>query len=160
MTQLFQNARGGQYLIVSEFLFNYNDTMLPNGVNPSTLSGQGSNSATGYVAFNAAGTTVFDAITLPPNATVVGGEFVVNTAFSDTGTSTVTIGDSGSATRYLGSTSLKATGRTALTLSGYLTGFNNDALLTIANQNGNGTTGQAVLRVMYTIFGRVMEVNI
>lgn len=62
-------ARGGQYPITAEFTFDVaNDTM-------KNVSGAGDN-------FKVVGSHVFDAILLPTNAVVVGGEVVTETAVS------------------------------------------------------------------------------
>lgn len=73
--------------------------------------------------FVAAGNVVN--IDLPVGAEIVGGSVTVRTAFNTTGTDTITIGDSGSANRYLAATSIKSAARTALTLTGFKATTNN-----------------------------------
>ena len=73
-----------QYPLVAEFTFNLADQMV----------------ATDGVTrlFKASGAAqLFDVIALPPLATVIGGEVVVETASNDTGAATIAVGDSVSA---------------------------------------------------------------
>lgn len=139
-------TRGAQYVLEAEVVFDMSaaDTM----VNTSGVA----------TAFSAAAGTVFDAMKMPPNATVVGGEVVVETVSNDTGTATIAVGDSGSATRYLAATNIKAAARTALTLTGYR-GQGEDIRLTLANANGNATTGKVTVRVLYVMANRLNEVT-
>lgn len=137
-------TRTAQYPLVAEFTFDIaaGDAMKDvNGVSKSFAIGG-----------------VFDVINLPGNAVVIGGDLTVETASNDSGTATIAVGDSGSATRYLAATNFKAAARTALNLTGYR-GAGENIRLTIANQNGNATAGKATVRVMYTIQGRANEVQ-
>lgn len=109
-------------------------------------------------AFKAAA-GVFDVIGLPPNAVVVGGDMTVETASDDSGTATVSIGDSANATRYLAATTIKATGRTALGPTGYR-GSGEDVRVTFANAGANAANGKISLRVQYIVTGRATEVQI
>lgn len=143
---LVKKNRGLQYPLVAEFTFNLTDTMV---ATDGTAR-----------AFSAAGAAaIFDAIGLPPNAVVVGGDLTVETVSDDTGTATVAIGDSASSTRYLAATNLKAAARTALTLTGFR-GAGEDIRLTFANANGNATAGKATVRVTYIVSGRTNEVQV
>lgn len=144
MAKLIKN-RGLQYPLVAEFTFNVTDTMVANdGVER---------------AFGASGAAaIFDVAALPANAVLVGGEVVVEVASNDGGTATIAVGDSGSGTRYLAATNIKATGRTALTLTGYR-GAGEDLRITLANANGGATAGTVTVRAMYTIAGRTNEVQ-
>lgn len=74
-----------QYPIVGVFSFNFDDTML----NTSSVS----------TAFGAASGTVFDVMTPPPGAIVIGGVVKVETVAAGN-TSTVDVGDSDDADRY------------------------------------------------------------
>lgn len=145
MAKLNKN-RGLQYPLVAEFTFSLTDTFtMVDGVTR---------------AFGAAGAaTLAEVIPLPPNAVLVGGDLTVETASNDSGTATVAVGDSGSATRYLAATNLKATGRTALTLTGYR-GNGEDIRLTFANANGDATAGVVTIRAMYIVTGRTNETQI
>jgi hypothetical protein len=114
------------------------------------------NTSSASTAFSAAAGTTYDVATLPYGAQVVGGDIVVKTVSNDTGTSTMSVGDSASATRYLGATNLKAAARTALVPTGYKS-LGEAIRLTIANQNGNATTGNVKVTVLFTIDGRANE---
>ena len=141
---------GAQWKLVALFDFNIGATggadAMKNSASPSVL-----------VAFNAATGTTYNIATMPGLSVVVGGELDVITASNDTGTSTISLGDSGSGTRYLNAVNFKATGRTALSLTGFLNTTATDLLLTIANQNGNATAGRAILTADLVISGRVNE---
>lgn len=145
MAKLNKN-RGLQYPLMAEFTFLLTDTFtMTDGVTR---------------AFGAAGAaTIADVIGLPPNATLVGGELVVETASNDSGTATVSVGDSGSATRYLAATNLKAAARTALVPTGYR-GNGEDLRLTFANAGGGATAGKVTVRALYTVQGRTNEVQV
>ncbi len=138
-------TRSGQYVLESEFTFDIaaGDTLL--------------NTAGNVITFKAAAATAFDAIKLPLNATVVGGDVTVETVSNDGGTATITVGDSGSATRYLGATSIKSAARTALVPTGYR-GQAEDIRLTLANANGDATTGKVTVRVLWIMANRANEV--
>lgn len=58
-------------------------------------------------------------INLPIGAVVVGGAIITATAFNSATSDTLSLGDSASATRYASAANIHATGRTALTLTGY-----------------------------------------
>lgn len=102
-------------------------------------------------AFKATGSPAFDVMTLPPGHQVVGGDVTVATVSNDSGTATIAIGDDGSATRYLGATNIKAAARTALVPTGFRSTVSRPIRATIANQNGDATTGQVLLTVQFTV---------
>lgn len=142
---LIRKTRAVQYPLASEATFNLVDTMM---------------AVDGTVrAFNATGAlSLFEMVPLPPNAIVIGGDVTVETASDDTGTATVSVGDSLSAARYLAATSIKAVGRTPLVPTGFR-GNGEDIRLTFANQNGNATVGRVSVRVTYVVTGRSNEVQ-
>ena len=138
-------ARGGQYPITAEFTFDVaNDTM-------KNVSGADDN-------FKTVGSHVFDAILLPTNAIVVGGEVVTETAVSGSTAYNVSVGDSGNATRYLGVTDRVAAGRSALTLTGFV-GGGEQVRVTVAPTVAEATAGKITVRVSYIIRNRVNEVQ-
>lgn len=143
---LLKKNRTLQYPLQAEFTFAVTDTMVATDGVTRTLGAAGA-------------ANIFDMVALPPNAVVVGGDLTVETASNDGGTSTVSVGDSGSATRYLAATSIKAAGRTALVPTGYR-GNGEDIRVTFANASGNATAGTVTLRVQYTITGRANETQI
>lgn len=146
MAKLRKN-RTLQYPLVAEFTFNVTDSLVAtDGVER---------------VFNAAGAAqIFDVIGLPPLATVIGGDVVVETASNDAGaTATVAVGDSVNATRYLSATSIKTAGRTALVPTGFR-GNGEDIRITLANATGDATAGKVTVRVLYTIQNRSNEVQV
>ena len=138
-------TRGGQYPITAEFTFDVaNDTMKnTSGVDDT---------------FKVVGSHVFDAILLPTNAIVVGGEVVTETAVSGSTAYNVSVGDSGSATRYLGATDKVAAGRTALVPTGFV-GGGEQVRVTVAPTVADATAGKITVRVSYIIRNRVNEVQ-
>ena len=136
-------TRGGQYPITSEFTFDVaNDTM-------KNTSGVDDN-------FKGVGSHVFDTILLPNNATVVSGEVVTETAVSGSTAYNVSVGDSGSATRYLGVTDKVAAGRTALVPTGFV-GGGEQIRVTVAPTVAEATAGKVTVRVTYVIRNRMNE---
>ena len=138
-------ARGGQYPITAEFTFDVaNDTM-------KNVSSADDN-------FNVVGSHVFDAILLPTNAIVVGGEVVTETAVSGSTAYNVKVGDSVNDARYLASTDRVAAGRSALTPTGFV-GGGEQVRVTVAPTVANATAGKITVRVSYIIRNRVNEVQ-
>lgn len=145
-------ARSAQYPLVAEFTFNFDDTMVP-------VSGGTAISGTTEVDFGKTNiaATIFKVIPLPIGATVLKGEVVRHVAF-DTASYSMTVGDSASATRYLGATDVKAAGVTALVPTGFV-GEGEDIRIAITNADVC-TTGKCTVRVEYTIAGRTSEVQV
>lgn len=138
-------TRTAQWPLVAEFTFNFNDTMVP----------AAGGAAVDFGLTNTTATT-FNAINLPPNAVVIGGELAVETAF-DTASYAVVVGDATTANRYLATADRKAVARTPLVPTGYVS---DGGTITIGITNADAcTTGKATLRVMYTIRDRANEVN-
>lgn len=138
-------TRGGQYPITAEFTFDVaNDTM-------KNASGVDDN-------FKVVGSHAFDAILLPTNAIVVGGEVVTETAVSGSTAYNVKVGDSVNDARYLASTDRVAAGRTALTVTGFV-GGGEQVRVTVAPTVADATAGKITVRVSYIIRNRVNEVQ-
>lgn len=139
-------SRTAQYTLQAEFTWNYNDTMLD---------------TTGALKdFKTTGTSIVaDVIPLPPNATVVSGSVTTDTAVTGSTAYNVSVGDSGSATRYLGATDRKAAGTTALVPTGYI-GTGQNIRLTVAPTVADATLGTLTLRVAYVVRGRAQETMI
>lgn len=103
------------------------------------------------------GANIAKAMDLPAEYLVLDGAIYVETAFDST-TATVTIGDSGSSTRYGSAVTLKTAATTALTGTPFHSA-------TIANANvavtwtGTPTVGQAWIYLRYLIPGRANEVQ-
>lgn len=141
MTTLLKTP-SAQYPLVATFAWTNSDAML-------TASAVLTN-------FKATGSPVFEVASLPYGAQVTGGDLTVLAVSDDTGTATVTVGDSASAARYLGATNLKALARIVLVP----TGFQNTTTgirITIANQNGDATVGTFRLTIQFVIDGRANE---
>ena len=135
-------TRGAQYPLVAEFTFNFDDTMVDvNGV---------------LKDFKTVGSTVVDAINLPTGAIVIGGEVVTETAVSGSTAYNISVGDSGSATRYLSETDRVAAGRTALVPTGYV-GNGEQIRVTVAPTVAAATAGKVTVRVQYIVRNRVNE---
>jgi hypothetical protein len=157
MAKLFA-TRGAQPLLLSEFVANYNDTM---------TSVSGVLSTFGSVYTDA---LTFDIINLPPTAIISHGEVIVDAAYTGTTAATVSIGDSGSATRYLASTTIMsvtagtkypftmnvATGtNSAVSAIGGYTGTN--IRLTMTHTVANATAGKFRVRVYWSLEGKINE---
>ena len=99
-------TRSVQKVMEGEFTFTIGDTMV--------------NTSGAADAFATVASHVFDIINLPPGATVLSGEVVTDTAFAGSTAYNVSIGDSASATRYLGVTDKTTAARTALVPTGYI----------------------------------------
>jgi hypothetical protein len=136
-------SRTAQYPLVAEFEFNFDDTMK----NTSGIE----------VDFGKTNidSTVFEVLNVPEGAVIIGGEVVTETAF-DAATYTISVGDAASATRYLGATDRKATGRSALVPTGYRTEGRNVRITVVAADVC--TTGKATVRIEYVIKDRAQEV--
>ena len=145
---VLKSARTAQYALWAEFTFNFDDTAIDTVAGTSKTFG----STFGQ-------TLVFDAIPLPPNATVVDGEVVVETAGVGPTAYTLSVGDSANANRYANAVSLLAAARTALTLTGFR-GAGENVRLTVAATVANATAGKVTVRVAYTVQNRSNEVQV
>lgn len=105
-------------------------------------------------------TGVFDIINLPVNSQVVSGDVTVETVSNDSSTATISVGDSGSATRYLGATSIKSAARTALVPTGFMNTSGLNIRITLANATGDATTGKVRVNVCYIVKNRQNETQI
>ncbi len=144
-------ARGAQYVMEAEFVFNFDDTMVP-------ISGGTAISGTTEVDFGKTNivSTVFDVINLPADAVVLAGSLTVETAF-DTASYSVAVGDSVTPARYLAAADRKALGVTNLVPTGYRGDGEN---LRVSSVNADVcTVGKATLRVQYITTSRSNEVN-
>ena len=136
-------ARTAQKVLEAEFTFTIGDTMV--------------NTAGAADAFATVAAHIFDVINLPIGATILAGEIVTDTAFTGSTAYNVTVGDSASANRYLGTTDKTTAARTALVPTGYI-GLGENLRLTVTPTIGVATAGKITLRVQYAVFGRANEV--
>lgn len=139
-----KSTRVAQYLMEAEFTFTIGDTM--------------TNTSGAADAFATVAAHVFDVINLPPGAVVMSGEIVTDTAFTGSTAYNVTVGDSVSANRYLGTTDKTTAARTALVPTGYL-GLGENIRLTVTPTVAPATAGKITLRVVYAQTGRGNEAN-
>lgn len=131
----------GQFVMVSEFVFDFDDTMIASDGLEKPLRAAGA----------------FPVFKLPRGAVIVDGELVVETAGATATTWTLSLGDAGSPTRYLAAKTLMAAGRSALAPTGaYVDG---DILATIAATGSAATAGRVALRVLYAVPGKAHVVN-
>lgn len=141
---LLKASRGAQNVLCHEFTFNYDDTMVDvNGVTKD------------FKTFG--GNPVVEVMNLPINAVIVGGDVVVETAYAGTTVATVSVGDSGSATRYGSAINMMSAARTALTLTGFR-GAGENVRLTFNLTVANATAGKVTVRILFTIQDRVSEI--
>ena len=145
---LLKAARTAQYPLMAEFTFNFDDTAVDTVAGTTKTFGSTSGQS-----------MVFDALGLPPNANVIGGEIVVETAWATSTAATISVGDSGSATRYASAVDLKTAARTALTLTGFR-GAGENIRLAVNATVANATAGKATVRVLYTVQNRSSEVQV
>ncbi len=108
---------------------------------------------------------VFDIFSLPYDAVVTDGTFDVKVVSNDSGTATVTVGNSVDADMWSDNTTidLKTLGRTKLLKTGTIITAQGVALLgesvqlTIANGTGDATTGTFRLTLEFVVGGRQNE---
>lgn len=138
-------TRGSQYALTAEFVFNFDDTTVD-------IAG----ATKDFKSFAAA--TVVDAINLPVGAVILSGNVTTETAVSGATAYNVSVGDSASTTRYLGSTDRVTAGTTALVPTGYV-GAGEQIRVTVAPTVADATAGKVSVRITYVIRGRANEVQ-
>jgi len=94
---------------------------------------------------------VYDAVEVPNDAIVTGGYLIVDTA--TTALTTVSIGDTGSPTRYLPATSVSATGVTPLVVTGFTHPVTEKLKVTVAGANPVAV-GKATIVLEYVRRGK------
>jgi len=146
MATLKKKVRVSQDVQASIFTFNFEDTMV-------TKAG----GSCGCRAATTGAANVFEIMTLPKGARVVGGQFERLVAF-DTAGYTVLIGDSGDTDRYLASADLKAAGSSDL-LKLWGSGTQTNTIeMSIANTDAC-TTGQGRVTVLFVIDDKGQEIT-
>jgi len=111
-----------------------------------------------YADFDTSGVAVA-ALDLPGNATVIGGELVVETVFNSGTSDALDVGDGASATRYAGAVDGQAAARTALTLTGYKHTVPDTVDIEWTGAGTAPTQGAGYLLVMYTVDDKANEVQ-
>ena len=134
-----------QFVMQAEFTWSFDDTMANTAGNTVNFGLTNLGGASG----------IFDVITLPYGAVVLGGTLITDTAF-DTAAYTVSVGDSVDSERYLPAFDRKATGKSDLLAYGRRS-QGESVRLTLTNADVC-TTGKATLRVFFTLDGRANEV--
>lgn len=142
---------GAQTVLAADFTFGYTTGGSDGVASDGILATNGA-----VVLVSAAAATVFDVLNIPVGAQVVGGDLNVITAVTTTATATAAIGDSGSASRYLGATSIKSAARTVLVPTGYIS-QGEPLRVTIANADGTGAVGKVKVTILFTMTGRITE---
>lgn len=95
------------------------------------------------------------ALELPPGAVVVGGALTTLTAFNAGTSDVMSVGDSGSANRYLSGSNIHATGRAALVPTGFThTGAIRNLTVTWTAVGAAATAGKVRLEVQYYVENR------
>ena len=147
MSLLIKN-RAAQTVLAQVFTFNFDDTMVAKGATSAVDFGKTNTAA-----------TIFEIMTLPANARVVGGSYETLVAF-DTASFTVTLGDHGDVDRYIASADLKGLGTSPALLVGVPAEAQTVPVeLSITNADVC-TTGKARVTLLYVIDGRAGEVQL
>lgn len=153
-----KSSRTAQWPLQAEFTFDLSVDTMPTTVG-NVIGGAAPVYNAAGVAMGAVATNIFDMLPLPPNATVVGGEVIVETAVVGPTASTLSLGDLNGATRYAATVNLLAAGRTALTLTGYR-GVGENVRGTVVNTVAVATAGKVTIRVQYTVQNRANEAQV
>lgn len=95
-----------------------------------------------------------NAIDLPGNAVVVGGDIVVTTPWNNATTATLTLGDAALANRYANAVDLKTAARTALTVTGFTHTVAESLKAVVAQAGTAPTAGSARVTLHYYVIGR------
>jgi hypothetical protein len=101
--------------------------------------------------------TAYDAIDIPTNAVIVGGELVIVTPWATTTTATLSVGDVTLGTRYATTASLMAAAgtRTAIAPTGFVSTLTEKRIQgTYAFTGSAATAGQARLAIQYYVKNR------
>ncbi|MDH1475816.1 hypothetical protein N5F13_15005 [Comamonas thiooxydans] len=96
-----------------------------------------------------------DAIEIPGNAVITGGEIVVTEAWNSATSATLKLGDAADDDRYTAAAvDLKTLGRTALTLTGFKHATTESLKALLAQAGAAATKGKARIAVNYYVEGR------
>lgn len=155
-----RRARGAQYPLVAEYVFNYNDgqanlssltgasvelnpranvTDFGSGVQPSGLL-----SGVNYVANTGGLTNYFEVLALPVNAQIIGGDLQVEVPYVGPATATLSLGDVNSGALYASAVNLKAS---ALGGTGYSAGAHSGTTVTLTVGSSHGVVAGNVINV-------------
>lgn len=99
--------------------------------------------------------TAENAIDLPDDAILVGGDVTVLTAWNSATSATLKLGDTADDDRYTATAiDLKTAGRTALTITGYRHAVAESLKALLAQAGAAATAGQARISIQYYVLGR------
>lgn len=101
-----------------------------------------------------------EVVELPGGAIVTGGQILTQTAFDDTGTATLIVGDADDPNRFTASAvNVKATGSVPLSIDTNNAQYSVPTQLTVtyAGQNDDGAEGSVLLVVEYVVEARQNE---
>ena len=147
---LIQPTRTAQRVLCSEYVFNFNDTVVDiNGVTKD------------YGSATIASAPVADIIKLPKGAEIVGGHLVVETQGAGPTAYTVALGVAGNAACYLAASDLLAAANTRYPLLLTSTLASNTGLnlrLTMVDSVAVATAGKFRITVLWKIDGKSDEV--
>jgi hypothetical protein len=161
-------SRTAQTPLIAEFNFDWNDWVVDTvtltkktlGSTVALAKDPAEAGLTGPVA----NTIVFDCIPLPVGAVVVGGEVITETAYAGCTVATLSLGIAGATTSLISATDIMAVAgtRVPLLLTSALqsAAAGNNVRATIVYTVANATAGKVRVRLMYTIDGRVSEVQV
>lgn len=157
-------TRTAQYPLYAEFVFSFNEWVVDSvdGVKKTFGSTVANSTDPLEPGLTAATGLVFDAINIPPYATITGGELIVENAFVGIGAAAVlNVGIAGNTSALISAFDLDAAvagSRTALTLTApLLANAGANLRLTTSGLAATATAGKVRLRVQYTIDGRGNE---
>ena len=157
-------SRSAQWPLVQEFTFDVSTavddkmaTVVGNVIGGASPHFQAPTQSIG--GFYAGVGQIYEIAPLPVGATLISGEVVVNTAVVGPTASSITVGDSANATRYLGTTSMLSAARTALVPTGFI-GNGENIRITVTNTVAVATAGKVSIRLTYVMAGRVNEITV
>jgi len=137
-------TRGGQYPLVFEFSFNFDDTMVD--VNGDLID---------FGAADVAAPHTFEVSGLPDGAVLVGGAIYTEEVF-DAATYNITVGDNTDPDRSKTTVDAKAVGVIALVPTGAETPLGDKLTITVTPADAC-TTGAMTLRAHFIVPGRINE---
>lgn len=161
----FRRPSGRQLPLVASAVIDYQD-LLKGGPVLTAATAKAGISEAGDVNTNgiADGTgsslsgIAFNLFELPAGAIVIGGDIQVLTATNSGTSATLSIGDSGSATRYTASAvSTQSAARTALTVPARQVSSTEKVLATWTSSGTAPTAGSVLVTLQYIISGRSVE---
>jgi hypothetical protein len=157
-------TRSAQYPLCAEFVINFNEWVVDavSGAKVTFGSTVANSTDPSEPGLTAGTGVVFDCISMPPGAVIIGGEIVVQQAFVGIGSSsTLNLGIAGNTSALLSAFDLDAAtagSRTPLLLTTPLLSNSGQNLrLTTSGLTAAATAGRVRIRVEYTVDARANE---